>query len=304
MRADLGDNNFVEYDTFGNPEDPCVLLVMGLSAQMLAWRESFCSMLAQKKFFVVRFDNRDSGLSRNWAQEHGSPPLIRRVLFNAVLGRWFKIDTPYTLKDMGNDAFSLLTYLKIDAAHLVGVSMGGMIAQTMALENPTRVLSLCSIMSTTGARNLPSGSLSVRLRLLKKPKSSSHEDRKVDMIDRLTLICLPATPSEDLPEYVDTVIRRGPYDPSATTRQLNAIIAQEDRTAALGSLPALMPCLVIHGTGDSLVPLACGEATARALGGTSRLYKIEGMGHTIVRKFYQGVVDAIVSNATRLPNEA
>ena len=145
MRADLGSGSWVEYETFGFAQNPCILLIMGLGTSLLAWREEFCAMLVERGYFVVRFDNRDVGLSKHW-DERGAPPLIRRALALTLLGRLCpRLASPYTLGDMGADAFGLLDHLKVERANLVGVSMGGMIAQTMALDEPGRVASLCSI---------------------------------------------------------------------------------------------------------------------------------------------------------------
>ena len=146
MRADLGSGNFIESETFGCASNPCILLIMGLATSLLAWREEFCGMLVERGYFVVRFDNRDVGLSKHWDEEFGAPPLIRRALAFSLLGRLCpSVSSPYTLSDMGADAFGLLDHLKVERAHLVGVSLGGMIAQTMALDEPDRVASLCSI---------------------------------------------------------------------------------------------------------------------------------------------------------------
>ena len=145
MRADLSSGNFIEYETFGSAKNPCVLLIMGLATSLLAWREEFCAMLVERGYFVVRFDNRDVGLSKHH-DEHGAPPLIRRALAVTLLGSLCPgVSSPYTLGDMCADAFGLLDHLRVERVHLVGVSMGGMIAQTMALHEPGRVASLCSI---------------------------------------------------------------------------------------------------------------------------------------------------------------
>jgi len=261
---------------------------------MLAWREKFCEDLAAKGFYVIRFDNRDIGLSKHF-DELGSPPLVRRVLFNMFCGRWFKVGTPYGLEDMARDSFGLLSALGIEKAHLVGASMGGTIAQTMAIMDPARVLSLCSIMSTTGARNLPDGDTRVRLMLLKKP-GPTHEDRVKRTIDAITMISAPQEPSADLASYAERVVSRS-YHPEGATRQMNAIIAQNDRTKDLGGLK--MPCVVIHGKKDPLVPVQHGEATAAAIGGDVGLVVIENMGHVIVQKFNDIVISAIVRNAQR-----
>ncbi|GMH98907.1 hypothetical protein TrST_g6875 [Triparma strigata] len=287
MRANIKsevEGMYLEYETFGDKSKPAVLLIMGLAVQMLAWREHFCEALAAKGFYVIRFDNRDIGLSKHF-DELGPPPLIRRVVFNALCGRWFKIGTPYGLEDMAKDSFGLLTALGIEKAHVVGASMGGMIAQTMAIMDPNRVLSLCSIMSTTGARNLPDGETKVRLMLLKKP-GPTHEDRVKRTIEVITMISSPQEPSDDLPGYAERVISRS-YHPEGATRQMNAIIAQEDRTEQLGKLK--MPCVVIHGRGDRLVPVAHGEATAAAIGGDVGLVIIDNMGHVVVQKFTETI---------------
>jgi pimeloyl-ACP methyl ester carboxylesterase len=151
--------------------------------------------------------------------------------------------------------------------------------------------------STTGARNLPNGEFSLRLRLLKRPRTSSHDDRSDQLLRTLTLVSHPAPLSPDTPEYVSNAVRRNPFKPTSNARQLNAVIAQADRTHRLGSLA--LPCLIVHGSDDRLVPLAHGEATARAIGGDTRTLVIEGMGHVMTSDFYQQVIDAIVSNSKR-----
>jgi pimeloyl-ACP methyl ester carboxylesterase len=137
----------------------------------------------------------------------------------------------------------------------------------------------------------------MRLRLLKRPRTSSHDDRSAHLLETLTLISHPAPLTPDTPEYVSNAVRRNPFKPTSNARQLNAVIAQADRTHRLGSLA--LPCLVVHGSDDRLVPLAHGEATARAIGGDTRTLVVEGMGHVMTRNFYRQVVDAIVSNSKR-----
>jgi pimeloyl-ACP methyl ester carboxylesterase len=265
---------------FGSPKDPPLLLVMGLATQMLAWKESFCEMLAAKGFYVIRYDNRDIGLSKHF-DELGPPPLLRRIAFNMLFGRFCKSASPYTLNDMSLDAVHLLDALKIPAAHVCGASMGGMIGQTMAISHPDRVLSLCSIMSTTGSRNLPEGDLAVRLGIMKKPENDSHEARVKDGMRKIRMIAAPGQVGDDLEEYVDKVMKRS-YHPVGAMRQINAIMVQADRTEALREIA--MPSLIVHGRGDKLVKLACGEATAAAIGGDVRLLIVEGMGHVILSK--------------------
>mmetsp|Transcript_24538 Transcript_24538/g.48765 ORF Transcript_24538/g.48765 Transcript_24538/m.48765 type:complete len:314 (-) Transcript_24538:9-950(-) len=290
--------NYLEYETFGSSSDPCVLLIMGLAVQMLAWRDEFCSLLASAGFYVVRFDNRDVGLSRHY-DELGAPPLLRRIVLRKILGGYYQPASDYTLSDMASDSFGLLDFLGVPAAHVVGASMGGMIAQTMALSRPERVLSLTSIMSTTGALDLPEGELSVRLQLLKRPRPN-FEDRVQHVINTLTMIAHPQSLSPSIRDYAERVIRRCFY-PEGVGRQLNAIISQPDRSSSLGSLT--MPVLVVHGSGDRLVPLEHGLATARAVGAGAVMKTVEGMGHVIVERFYEEVVEAIRDNAERAKGE-
>lgn len=284
------------YSTFGKPSDPCLLLVMGLATQMLAWKNGFCELLANKGYFVVRFDNRDIGKSSHY--DHlGPPPLIRIIAQNFVVGKWCPPKAPYSLADMAEDSFQLLDYLKVNAAHICGVSMGGMIAQTMALSQPSRVLSLCSIMSTPGARNLPEGDLKIRLMLLRKP-APTFESRKASVIAAMNAISHPAVPAPGpLDEYCAEVVNRS-YHPVGAARQICAILAQPDRTHLLAELS--MPALVLHGRGDRLVKLACGEATAAAIGGDVIFHIVDGMGHALNEQFYDEIVTAIVGNCERV----
>ena len=175
--------------------------------------------------------------------------------------------------------------------------MGGMIAQTMALSQPSRVLSLCSMMSTTGARNLPEGDLKIQLMLLRKP-APTFESRKASAIANIVAISHPAVPAPGpLEQYCGEALKRS-YHPVGAARQICAILAQPDRTPLLADLS--MPALVLHGRGDRLVKLACGEATAAAIGGDVIFHIVEGMGHSLNKLFYDEMVTAIVANCERV----
>jgi pimeloyl-ACP methyl ester carboxylesterase len=289
---------FLEYDTFGLTSNPPILLIMGLACQMIEWRPAFCELLASKGFYVIRFDNRDIGLSSHF-DALGAPPLVRRIVTAKIFGGGC-ISTPYTLEEMADDAAGLLAYLKLPAAHVVGVSMGGMISQTFAINHTEKCLSLCSIMSTTGQRWLAEADSTVSRLLLAKPQQD-FEGRVAATMKVLTAISHPSKPSSDLKQYIELAVNRS-YHPVGASRQLNAIAAQKDRRIALGQLKVkapTLPCAVIHGRGDKLVKLPHGEATAHALGGDVTFHIVEGMGHVIVEHFNDEVVGVIAKNATR-----
>jgi pimeloyl-ACP methyl ester carboxylesterase len=275
------------YETFGDPGDPAVLLVMGLATQMLAWHEEFCAELAERGFHVIRFDNRDIG--RSGRVEGPAPTLMQLV-------RRDKRATVYTLDELAADAVGLLDGLGIERAHVVGASMGGMIAQTIAARHPELVLSLVSIMSNTGARW--SGQPSPRLYpvLLRRPP----RDREGYV--RHTAWVLSQIGSkgfegdeEDMRRLAELSYDRG-LNPVAAARQLAAIIASGDRTPLLRTITA--PTLVIHGTADRFVTPSGGRATARAIPG-ARLLMIPGMGHDLPRATWPRILDAIEENAAR-----
>ena len=275
------------YETFGDPADPAVLLVMGLAMQMLAWHEELCAELAERGFHVIRFDNRDIG--RSGRVEGPAPALMQLV-------RRDKRAATYTLDDLAADAVGLLDGLGIERAHVVGASMGGMIAQTIAARYPERVLSLVSIMSNTGARW--SGQPSPRLYpvLLRRPP----RDREGYV--RHTAWVLSQIGSkgfegdeEDMRRLAELSYDRG-LNPVAAARQLAAIIASGDRTPLLRTITA--PTLVIHGTADRFVTRSGGRATARAIP-DARLLMIPGMGHDLPRSTWPRILDAIEENAAR-----
>jgi len=263
----------IEYDRFGAPSDPAVLLVMGIGSQMILWPTSFCRGLAERGFNVIRFDNRDVGLSSK-LDDLGVPDL--GALMAAVAA-----GTPpaaaYTLSDMAKDAVGLMDALGIARAHVVGASMGGMIAQMMAIEHPARLLSLTSIMSSTGDPGLPQGKPEAMAALLTPPADQERETLVQRFIATFTTIGSPGYPATagELRKIAEQVIDRG-SSPAGFLRQFAAILASPPRSPLLKSVK--IPTLVLHGEDDPLVPVECGIATAKAVPG-ARLVTVPGMGH-------------------------
>lgn len=275
------------YETFGDPGDPLMLLVMGLGTQMVAWRPEFCEQLAGHGFRVVRFDNRDIGRS---TRVGGRPPTALQLLTrSAKAGR-------YTLADMAQDAAGLLDCLGAERAHVVGASMGGMIAQTLAARHPERVLSLASIMSTTGHRFKGQPHLKLYPLLLRR----SPVERAAFVDHVAGVFAAIGSPGFDRDEQEVRAVAQESFDrghdPAGGARQLGAIVASGDRTQELRSIRA--PTVVIHGTADRLVRPSGGRATARAIPG-ARLVMVDGMGHDLPRGAWPQVVQAIVENARR-----
>jgi pimeloyl-ACP methyl ester carboxylesterase len=276
----------IEYDTFGKKSSRPLLLIMGLSAQMIFWDEQFCKQLADKGHYVIRFDNRDVGLSSKL--DNLGVPDVMRAISARMQGEKFK--PPYTIRDMADDSFGLLDALHIDNAHVCGVSMGGMIAQTMAIQHPDRVRSLTSIMSTPGDPNLPQGKPEVMAVLL-APPPVGREAAIEHGIKIWRTISGPGFPfDETWTRKTMSLSYDRAYCPQGVMRQLVAIMAQEDRTPALRKIAA--PTLVIHGADDPLVPVVCGKATAAAVPGSSLLI-IPGMGHSLPTGAWPQIIDAI-----------
>jgi pimeloyl-ACP methyl ester carboxylesterase len=285
----VGDGVELCFETFGDPEAPAMLLTMGLATQMLGWHEDFCEELAGRGFHVIRFDNRDCGRSQRM---DGSVPSIVQLL------RRDRRAASYTLEDMAGDGVGLLDHLGIEAAHVMGASMGGMIAQTMAARHPDRVLSLVSMMSNTGA--FWSGQPSPRLyHVLLKPPPRDRESYKEHAVWVFSKIGSPGfeRDDDDLRRIAGMSYDRG-INPAGSSRQLAAIIASGDRTPLLREIKR--PTLVIHGAKDKLVPASGGRATARAIPG-ARLLLIGGMAHDIPRGTWPQMLDAIEKNAARAP---
>ena len=281
------------YETFGDPADEAMLLIMGLGTQMVAWHDDFCAELAERGFHVVRFDNRDAGRSSRLA--HVKPPSMRQIVLRD------RRAAGYTLEDMADDAVGLLDHLGIERAHVVGASMGGMIAQTVAIRHRDRVLSLVSIMSNTGAR----WSGQPALRMLPIFLRRAPRDRAAFAEHEATLFKAIGSPDypPDRDELRDMALRsydRG-VDAAGSGRQLAAILAAADRGSQLRHLD--VPTLVIHGRSDRLVMPSGGRRTARAIPG-ARLMLIDGMGHDLPRALWPRMLHAIAENAARAARSA
>ena len=278
----------IEYEEFGRPGDPVLLLIMGLGAQMLSWDEAFCAMLAERGHRVVRFDNRDVGLSTKFTD---APANVIGALAGDVAS------APYTVDDMAEDAAGLLDALDVDAAHVVGASMGGMIAQALVIRHPSKVRSLCSIMSTTGDRAVGQPHPEAVSALLAAPPTT-RDEAIASSARTAKVIGSPGFPTDEnrLRLKAERAWDRDP-DRMGSARQLTAILASADRTEALGAVE--VPTLVIHGEADPLVDVSGGEATAKAIPG-AELLLIPGMGHDLPVALWPTFVDAITGNAAKV----
>lgn len=282
----------IEYDTFGDGSSPPLLLIMGLAAQMILWDEEFCRQLAAKKCSVIRFDNRDVGLSTKF--DDAGMPNVMKAMTAAMQGK--KIDSPYTLDDMADDSVGLLDALGIDRAHICGASMGGMIAQTIAIRHPERVATLTSIMSSTGDPNLPRAKPEIMSILFTPPPMERAANIEHGIMMWRTISGPGFSFDED---WTRARVARS-YDrcfhPQGVARQLVAIMAHGDRTPALKAVTA--PTLVIHGADDPLVPVECGTATAEAIPGSSLLI-IDGMGHSLPVEAWPRITDAVAAHTRK-----
>jgi pimeloyl-ACP methyl ester carboxylesterase len=272
------------YETLGDPADRPLLLVMGLGGPLIWWDDQLCRMLVDRGFFVVRYDNRDSGRSE---------AMTGRA---SLVGSFLGARQPYSLADMADDAAGLLDHLGITAAHVTGVSMGGMIAQTLAIRRPKRVRSLVSVMSTTGRRLVGWPDPRV-LRLLMAPGVRDRADYVELALLSFRRIGSPGFPFDEPRMRVrsgDTWDRG--LNRAGTLRQLAAITSSPDRTAGLRGLR--VPALVVHGRADPLVHVSGGRATARAIPG-AELVLVPGMGHDLPREVWPMLVDGIDRTARR-----
>ncbi len=277
------------YQTFGSPQDDPLLLVMGLGGPMIWWDEDFCRQLATAGFFVIRYDNRDTGRSSRIRRRVRPQQLVQAF----TTGR---AAAPYSLRDMAADAIAVLDHLGIPAAHVAGISMGGMIAQTMALQTPSRVLSMTSIMSTTGRRTV--GWQSPRLLpALVTRRRDTKEQYVASSAAFWALIGSPRYPADpDVSrKRAEDTYDRG-VSASGQLRQVLAILTQPDRTPRLRTLR--IPTLVIHGRADKMVHVSGGRATATAIPG-AELLLIDGMGHDLPDELFEPIVAAIRRTADR-----
>jgi pimeloyl-ACP methyl ester carboxylesterase len=261
----------ISHQRLGKSNAPAVLLIMGIAAQSIHWPDSFCNALVDSGLQVIRFDNRDSGLSTH-LNDAPSPNLPA-----ALSGDLSSVS--YTLSDMAADAVGLLDFLGIGKAHVVGASMGGQIAQTMAIEHPDRVRSLTSMMSTTGNRRVGQSSPDVLREVFSGPPAVTREEVIQKMVQAVRVVGSPGYPSDEN----EIAVRAGRaydrcYDPIGTARQAVATVASGDRTERLRHL--MVPTLVIHGLADRMCDISGGRATAEAIPG-AELITIEGMGHDL-----------------------
>jgi pimeloyl-ACP methyl ester carboxylesterase len=276
------------YETFGHPDAPPMLLVMGLASQMLLWDEEFCERLAAEGFRVIRFDNRDVG--RSTILRDAPVPKRWQLVVRDPRG------AAYSLDDMAADAVGLLDALQISAAHVVGVSMGGMIAQLIAARHPDRVVSLVSIMSTTGNRRVGRPHPRVAMRMVR----TVPRDREGYIEDHVETYRTIGSPKFDLDEARKRERAGRLYDrgihPAGSARQMAAIVTTQDRTPLLEQIR--VPTTVIHGDADPLVNVSGGRATAEAIPG-AKLIVIPGMGHDLSREIWPQIIAAIVETTAR-----
>ncbi|KRC04154.1 alpha/beta hydrolase [Hydrogenophaga sp. Root209] len=263
----------IEYESDGDEHAPAVVLTMGLGMQLTAWPTALVQSIVQAGYRVIRFDNRDIGLSSEL--DHLGVPNIGWQVLRSRLG--LPVRSPYSLQDMALDTIGLLDALGVQRAHLVGVSMGGMISQRIAATVPGRVLSLTSVMSSSGAPGLPGPRAEVTRALLKRPRGRRPEDVAAHSLKLFRLIGSPAFP-QDMPAFEQRVLADAvrSHRPAGEARQLLAVVSDTRRHTLLQGI--VCPTLVVHGTADPLVPLACGQDTAARIAG-ARFESIEGMGH-------------------------
>lgn len=280
----------IEYDEHGDPADPVVLLIMGLSAQLTMWEEDFVVELAKRGFRVIRFDNRDIGLS-TWFDEAGTPDPA------AALAGGGLPEPAYTMSDMAEDAAGLLDALGVARAHIVGASMGGMIAQTFAIDHPDRTLSLTSIMSTTGNPGVGQPRPDVAQALFLAAAPTNAEEAADAGVKAWKLIGSPGFrfDEERIRRNASAAYERSVH-PAGVLRQALAVMTQPDRTEALGALTC--PTLVVHGEADPLVDISGGRATAEAIPG-AELWTVPGMGHDLPPELYAEVADRIAALAVK-----
>ncbi|MGB9373813.1 MAG: alpha/beta hydrolase [Jiangellales bacterium] len=276
------------YETFGEDGNPPMLLIMGLGTQMIGWPDPFCADLARRGYYVVRYDNRDVGLSTH-LREARAPSLTDAVLRRA--------DPPYTITDMADDAVGLLDALGLGTAHVVGVSMGGFIAQTVALDHRSRVRSLTLIMTSTGSRLVGNPKPPVFAALTRRRGVADRSTAQQTAVEFYRIIGSKGYAFDE--QYLSEVAGRSydrAHDPGGYIRQLSAVMAQRDRTSDLHRLD--VPALVMHGLDDPLVAPSGGIALAKALRG-SRFVGFEGVGHDLPRDLWGDYADNIESLAAR-----
>lgn len=278
------------YDTFGNPTAPPMVLIQGLGQQMISWDDEFCAQLASRGYWVIRFDNRDIGLSTKF--EAAGIPDIMGMLGARMAGQ--AVRSPYSFADMAADTVGLLDALSIRSAHIVGMSMGGMIAQTLALAYPNRVRTLTSMMSTTNDPALPGPKPEVGW-VFVTPTPTERDKFIAFNLQLWSCLSGPGYPFDEALTRARAarIFDRG-VSVGGTARQLAAILAANSRRAALASLK--IPTLVIHGDADPLVPVECGLDTHKSIPG-AKLLLIPGMGHGLPPGAWLKMIDAVAAHA-------
>ena len=298
MPAIHSNNIEIAYDEYGRAEDPVLLMVMGLGLPSSAWPPELIEMLVAKRFRVITFDNRDVGLSERFDHK-GKPNLIVESLRRSI---GLTVRAPYQLTDMMRDTVGVLDALRIESAHVVGVSMGGMISQLLAIHEPHRVRSLASIMSTTGNRRLPRPRRAVTRHILRRPRSTQPEDR-LDYFRRL--LWLMGSPDyrpdpDEVDARLERIFSRG-ISPQSTARQATAILTANSRVPELRKLK--VPTIVIHGEADPLVRVECGHDTAASIPG-AKIATIPGMGHDLPRALWPKLTELISGHANSADDAA
>lgn len=280
----------LEVETFGDAGDPAIVLIMGLATQLVHWPLGFCEQLADAGHYVIRFDNRDVGLSSQISA--AGRPSIPRAWLRARLG--LRDQPAYTLTDMAGDVRGLMDALDIERAHLIGLSMGGMIAQILAAEHPERLRALTLMMTSSGARGLPGPSLRIQKQMITRPESRSREALIAHSQRTWRLIGSPAypPPEAELQARLAASIDRA-YTPAGVLRQMHAIIASGPRVKLLPKISA--PTLVMHGEADPLVPVAAGRDLAKRIPG-ARLITFPGWGHDLPSALLPSLAEAILAH--------
>lgn len=277
------------YEEQGSKDGDPLLMVMGIGTQLIHWPDEFCDMLVERGFRLIRFDNRDMGLSTRL--EWLGVPSIGPMFMRAAIG--LRVTPPYYLDDMADDSVAILDALEIESAHVFGVSMGGMIAQTAAIRHPDRIRTLTSLMSTTGQRYYGQPR-AYRALLGRMPRDREGAIRRG--IKLFNALVGPGYPLDEVRcrELLERSLDRCPANPEGFKRQFAAILGSGNRVKALRQLK--LPTLVMHGTADPLIPIAAGKATAAAIPGAEFL-PIEGLGHQMPEKAWPIFVDALVKHA-------
>jgi pimeloyl-ACP methyl ester carboxylesterase len=287
-RARISTGIELEYDVFGEPDAPTVVLAMGLALQMTAWDPRFCEALAGRGFRVVRFDNRDIGKSSKLAHA-GFPDFTRALVGDRSVA-------PYAIEDMADDLAGLIVALGVPAAHVLGLSMGGFVVQEAAIRHPGRVLSLASVMSSTGDRRVGHANHEAMAALF-APPPADREGAVDHAVHTFRILASPGFPFDEV-----AIRRRSAeawdrdHDAAGLARQAVAVLTQRDRTADLQRLR--VPAVVVHGASDPLIHVSGGEATARAIPG-ARFIVVPGMGHDLPLPVWPTLIDAVLDNVRR-----